>query len=50
MKKREKKTVSTHASKRLAALFEERDGAPEFHKLEIKHLPEEKFFTKDAKF
>ena len=44
------KGMSTHASRRLADLFEERDGVPEFHPEEEKHLQEEKVFTEDAEF
>lgn len=42
--------ISTHASRRLASYFEERDGCPETHPKELRYLPEEKVFDKDQEF
>lgn len=42
--------MSTDASKRLAALFEERDGCPEFNPKERGYLPEEKVFDTEEDF
>ena len=44
------KGMSTHASRRLTSLFEERDGVPEFHPDEKQYLPEEKVFTEEEDF
>lgn len=50
MKQPIKKKISTHASKRLVNLFEQKKNFPEFHKHEIRYLPEEKYFKNNEKF
>lgn len=44
------KGLSTEASRRLADLFEEREGLKELHPKERRYLPEEEIFTTEEEF